>query len=281
MSRSDSSPLTIRPGDEGRTIWLTTRADSPETWRLRIPERIFSDQGVVVGHHLERPIDWTEYDDGPGFRYRRTNQYDVENSPPGSIAYTVAVVPVADGVAVRLGLRNTGETRLTNVVVNPCLSHRSEPFRGQLQERTYIRRDDRMVSLDETDRGEAPLRAHYPVEGGTRVFWRSKERPDHDPGNERHSYFWGTLSDTRATDGRIVTVPHGNSRVISLWFEPGGELLQNSDDDNQCIHSDPGIPVLEPGETDTVVGRIYYIALSPDEFLAAHPDLPAFPTERE
>jgi hypothetical protein len=224
---SISARFTFQPEAEGRRQIQISKADEPLTWRLRIPERMFCDETMLVGHDIRevyKPVEWNREADI--WVYRRTNHMD---TPRGSHAFP-----------------NLGRTTLHNVVGHICLGHQSDPFRDPGHERTFIRSQGKFLNLKDTGRGPDPVRARYGVKGNRPIkFFDTTRNP-----------FWGARSPQVADNGLVLTRSKSGDRLVAFWFDPASEIFQNSDEQNMCIHSDPAFGDLAPGESASVKGRI-------------------------
>jgi len=240
-----------------RQLWINS-PDGALRWRLRVPERVFCDEVVLVGHDIQRvftPVQWSRSDRGV-LSYTRTNNEDLNRTVRNEIGYSVRIAPKLYGADITLTFQNNGERALHNVVGHVCLSHLSTRFRDPHYDRTYIRREGSFLNLVETDRGSDPIRAHYLVRGysAIRVFDNRKNR------------FWGPLSREEADDGLILTQSVDGTQLAALWFSPASELFQNSDEPNMCIHSDPFFGDIEPGQSKSVDGKLIVFTGSLEQF---------------
>ena len=237
----------MTPEEEGRRqLWLAKGLGNFQ-WRLRLPERMFSDETVLVGHDINKvltPVQWLQ--EGDALFYRRTNADDGLGKRGTLVEYSVRVEPKVDGVEIEFTVQNKGESVLRNVVGHVCLGHRSDAFRDPGYERTYIRSGGRFLCVGDTDRGENPIRTHY------RVLDMPPIKLFSNPRNK----FWGSLSNVRADSGLILTRSNAGQNLVAMVFEPASELFQNSDEPNMCIHSDPYFGDLQPGSSATVKGKI-------------------------
>lgn len=261
-SESPESPVHFTPEAQGRRqISVRSLKDGYE-WRLRIPERVFCDEGVLVGHDIHRvhtPVRWKKADEG-SWLYSRANVADTaRKSPPLKIEYSLRIVPRRFGADLLVSVKNTGDRTLHNVTGHVCLGHMSAPFRDPGYRRTFILHHGQYLNLAKTQRGSNPIRAHY------RVRDRSPIKLFDNPANR----FWGPLSPEIADNGLILTQSREKTEVVALWFEPAAEVFQNSDEPNMCIHSDPAFGTLEPGSSAQVKGRLIFFHGSLKEFEAS------------
>lgn len=246
---AEDSPLSFTPEAEGRREVSVKSENEDFEWRLRIPERVFCDEGVLVGHDIFRVherVTWSR-DKNNRLQFRRDNLADTaRESYPIRIEYALVIEPQSDGAKLHLTMKNIGKNTLHNVTGHICLGHLSDPFRDPVYERTYIRADEKFLNLHETGRGSDPIRAHY----------RIRNQPAIKIFDNPNNRFWGPLSPEQPDNGLILTQSKSGSRIVALWFDPASEVFQNSDEPNMCIHSDPTFGDLEPNESVTVTGRL-------------------------
>lgn len=258
-SKSPESPVQFTPEAQGRRqISVRTLKDGYQ-WRLRIPERVFCDEGVLVGHDIHRvhtPVRWAKGDEG-SWHYRRANLADTSRKSLSlKIEYSLRIEPRSFGADLVVSVKNTGDTTLHNVTGHVCLGHMSEPFRDPGYRRTFILRHKQYLNLTKTQRGSNPIRAHY------RIRDQAPIKLFDNPANR----FWGPLSPEIADNGLILTQSREKTQLVALWFDPAAELFQNSDEPNMCIHSDPAFGNLEPGSSSQVKGRLIFFQGTLNQF---------------
>ncbi|MHC4993633.1 MAG: 3-keto-disaccharide hydrolase [Planctomycetota bacterium] len=252
-----SSPFTFTPEAEGRREMTVRTTDGPFEWRLRIPERVFCDEGVPVGHDIFRVHGPVKWNDGEPLSFSRDNLEDTpRQSVPISLQYGLCVLPQPYGAELVLWMKNTGAKPITNLTGHVCLGHLSDAFRDPSYERVFVRRDGAFLGLQDTDRGRDPIRAHYRVKDQRPI--KIFDNPD--------NRFWGGLSREVVDNGLILTRSKDGRRLIALWFENANEVFQNSDEPNMCIHSDPNFGDLAPGERVERKGRLILFEGGLDEF---------------
>jgi hypothetical protein len=243
-------PLVFTPEEHGRRQMSVHTIDNAYHWRLRIPERVFCDEAVPVGHDIHRVhtrVTWKHEPSTNRWEFTRDN---VEDTPrknlPVRIEYGLKVEPCKDGARLTLTVKNIGDQTLHNLTGHVCLGHLTRPFRDPHFSRTFFRQNGKFLSLKNTDRGKDPIRAHY------RVRDQKPIKIFNDPNNR----FWGGLSPEVTDSGLILTQSEDGQRLVALWFEHASEVFQNSDEPNMCMHSDPSFGDLEPDQQVRRVGRI-------------------------
>ena len=258
-SGSEDSPFRFTPEAEGRRQVFIEAPGHDFRWRLRIPERVFCKEGVLVGHDIRKvhkPVQWSREENG-GLVYRRSNRDDTpRENLAREIEYELRITPASFGAELSFEFKNLGQETLHNLTGHVCLGHRSPPFRDPEYQRSYIRRENDFLNLGETDRGSNPIRTHYRIKNhqAIKIF------------NNTTNRFWGPLSPEIADSGLILTRSAAGDYLVALWFDPAAELFHNCDDSNMCIHSDPTYGDLAPGASVTVEGRLILFEGSLEEF---------------
>lgn len=262
-AESKGSPFSFTPEAEGRRQVFIKTVDHDFSWRLRIPERVFCDEGVLVGHDIRAvhtPVQWIRGENG-ALSYRRSNRDDTSRQNLSrKIEYEVRIRPSTFGAQLRLTFKNVGEETLHNMTGHVCLGHRSPPFRDPEYRRSYMRHEGEFLNLGGTGRGTNPIRTHYRVEGhkAIKIF------------DNATNQFWGPLAPEIADSGLILTGSEDGEYLVALWFDPGSELFHNCDESNMCIHSDPNYGDLAPGASLAVDGRFILFKGSLEEFEASY-----------
>ena len=253
------SPFRFTPEAEGRRQVLIEAVNHDFSWRLRIPERVFCDEGVLVGHDIRAvhtPVEWTR-EEGGALIYRRSNRDDTSRENLArEIEYELRITPASFGAELSFTFKNLGAETLHNLTGHVCLGHRSTPFRDPGYQRSHIRQEGDFLNLGETERGSNPIRTHYRIKDhrAIKIFDNTTNR------------FWGPLSPEIADSGLILTRSAEGDYLVALWFDPAAELFHNCDDSNMCIHSDPTYGDLAPGASLTVEGRLILFQGSLEEF---------------
>jgi hypothetical protein len=155
-----------------------------------------------------------------------------------------------DEVTIRMTLTNHGHQFIDLDWAQPCI--RVGAFTGLGQEnyftRCFIFTDDGLTFLHQTHRADearyTPGQVYVPA--GTNL----------DDLNPR------PISHTRPTNGLIGCVSADGSLLLAAAWDHTHELFQGV---ITCIHSDPHIGGLAPGETKTLTGKLYIIPNNSDE----------------
>ena len=131
-------------------------------------------------------------------------------------------------------------------------------FQDKGLERTFIQTEQGLVSLAETDRPEGHFEATmYGLrDSPPPVFWLVSWTPKY------------VLSSDKATTGLLLRTSPDGARTVGIGWHPAA-IIYNSFH-HPCLHADPYIGDLMPGESKRVRGRVYAANRPPGEVLAQH-----------
>lgn len=165
-----------------------------------------------------------------------------------------------DDVTFRMRLTNHGQQPIDLDWAQPCI--RVGAFTGLGQEdyftRCFIFTDDGLTSLHQTHRA---AEARY-TPGQVYV----PEGINLDDVNPR------PISQTRPANGLIGCVSADGALLLAAAWNHTHELFQGV---ITCIHSDPHIGGLDPGQTKTLLGKLYLLPNDPQALLSRyHGDFP-------
>ncbi|MBI3987776.1 MAG: hypothetical protein HY343_12695, partial [Lentisphaerae bacterium] len=76
----------------------------------------------------------------------------------------------------------------------------------------------------------------------------------------------GEAGATEAETGAVLRVSADGRWCVGTVWEGACEIFQNGDG-NSCIHSVPSVGDLQPGETQTVTGRLVFVEGGPEAAL--------------
>ena len=260
-----SSPLRALP-TTGPCLVRIVAADADAAWDYRIPEGLSCDEGTFKSHAYPI-VDWHGPDAaGTIWHEWQTNDEDFEIIRSDALSkqlgiefiqeirYRIQITPSEHGLDLRFTVTNLTDLPFHNLDNFPCLGHPSPPFEDVALERTFIVTAAGLTPLKDTHRGSGdPRRTHFHLEGGVarKSFGAS---------------FWGEASETVAACGAILRTSEDGRFTIGTNWERVCEVFHN-EDDHHCIHSLGAIPLLEPGETRTVCGKIVLVEGTPEQAL--------------
>jgi len=150
------------------------------------------------------------------------------------------------GAALILRVKNVqGSPYSESALFSACLRHASAwRFSDPTGERTLVRSGGAWVSLLELFGDEAITRArNMPI---------------------------GAADGAVADEGIIARLNEDRSRVVACSWDRTGKLASNLGPQISCIHADPALGALAPGESVERRGRLWFGAWSLDELAALH-----------
>jgi hypothetical protein len=165
---------------------------------------------------------------------------------PG-IAISHRVKIGVDRIDLSLHLKNISDRAFHDVWSDGgCLSHRTERFYDPRYERSYILTATGLTALNLTHRS-VPIRSMY-------VFHPAWYE---DPQIKAYEYFWGR-SDTRPTGTLVLSQAVDGRGAIGVAWDYSYSVRQNSDERHRCMHSSPYFGEIQPGQTVTRRGVIWF-----------------------
>lgn len=157
-----------------------------------------------------------------------------------------------DNVEFRLVLKNHGDHASEVQWFQPCLRVDGFTGRGQTnyQERCFIFTESGLATLDHTRRTEE---ARY--RGGQVYVPSGIKLVDVNP---------RPISPDRPLNGLIGCFSDDGERLMAMAWDKTHELFQGV---IVCIHNDPHVGGLKPGETKTLRGKVYFLKNDPSALL--------------
>lgn len=165
-----------------------------------------------------------------------------------------------DTLAMSLSITNTGTEKLTNITTQICVQLAAAPlFRDPERQYVHVTMDGRATCVRELDARE----------GARSICWLVKGMPPDPrrmPGTAPDGVMaWVRCSALQAEDGVIsVASPDGAWTLGTLW-EEARYVFNNPSATLACLHSDPYLGDMEPGQTITRHGWIAAINGSPQD----------------
>jgi hypothetical protein len=213
--------------------WIGPPWDTDDYVWLDFPEAIFTDQGLLYLSHESAlfptvftglpAIEWTRI--GPEISYRR--------NLPNGVSFSGSLCAVDEGtVKLWLAVDNGSIQPLTTIRLQTCLFLRAH---YQLSAYTLTNKYVHTSSL-----GWLNLEAAKKLpdaSGPYRLGWRDGPKVADLPVG-------------------VCMTSSGDRAVAMSWFEDTYSLISNPD--HPCIHADPAIPDLDPGDRYVLQGEIYF-----------------------
>jgi len=220
-------------------------------WRIQIPEVVACDQGYFL-HWPDFKVDWKKrktgaftYEWETSFKYAQSQMEFGHRDNRGNpltptmlqgLRLRVGVRPDRDKVDLTIELQNTSDGVFRGVwAEGGCFQHQSQEFIDDRYERTCIKTEKGLVSLNKTDRS-MEIRCAY-------VFYAEDYE---NPMVRRYEWFWGR-SNVRPTSALIATQDISGKFAVGIGYEHAFLILQNSNS-HHCMHSAPYFGTLNPKE---------------------------------
>jgi hypothetical protein len=155
-------------------------------------------------------------------------------------------------VDFRLTLKNRGDTFVDAQWFQPCM--RVDRFTGGNQSnyinKSFIFTDRGLTRLDKTRRTEEAI-----YRGGQVYVPRGINLDDVNP---------RPISPDQPVNGLIGCVSADDRYLLAMGWDQTQELFQGV---IVCLHNDPRIGGLKPGESKTLHGKVYFLGNDPDKLL--------------
>lgn len=216
--------------------------------RMRLPEGIvFYDEGgafaiLMCGH---TPTDWSRAHDGT-LSHRRTLDDTFE--------YQVFAKPSGDTLHLRATVTNVSSRALTRIEFSPCIQLAAAPhLKDPALNRTFYHADGALLSVADARRPNDPTKVQLSVTADLGFRWTLSDAEQH--------YGWG-LASPDADAAFIATVAADAKGAIATWWQTGATLCTNVNPDSAifCIHAEPYIGTLAPGQSRTLTGQLVWSA---------------------
>lgn len=235
-------PFMLHPGV------VLAHTDLPaDQWSLLSPEGVFDREATLS--RTEYVALWQDLPDG-GVGYQARG-----DGGRGRVEYTFSLMPEEDCVALELAVGNRDHRPWKEVFVDVCLMQiRAPHFFDPEYSRTYV------VGQS----GLTPV-AHLVASPQRPVFRHSGRTTD-----SLHFFtsgsFWD-VSDVEVSGNIVLTRSVDGEWTVAFAWDQLHMVACNSDGAHGCVHADPHLGDIAPGETKRVRGRIT-IAHSPCEEVA-------------
>jgi hypothetical protein len=224
-------------------------------WQIRLPEVVSAREGTFMTS--ARPsMKWREYEDGTiGTDWRPDEAYSREaHEKMGRRLTMIQGLEISprlrvgpDRIDLSLRLKNVSGRPFHSVSADGgCLQHRTERFFDQDLKTSYMLTAAGLTPLSETRRSIA-IRSKY--------FFNPAWYDMADV--KAYEFFWGR-SETRPAGALIVSEAREGSGAIGIAWDRCVGVRQNSDPSHRCMHSSPYFGEIQPGQTVSGRGAIFF-----------------------
>jgi hypothetical protein len=239
--------IVLQPQQGSMTVIARVPALDNQGFALGIPETIACREEMIL-NFPEARVEWTRPDaDGA---------VSCSWGPGGRVFYTAKLTPAEDHVDVEMTVRNHTRFLWHDVFAFDCLNPLEAPaFRDWKLERTYMSAHGKPCCMAGTQR----RKGHMP----TVQFYLPEQRP----GGEESLFIqgFGATSPDRTDGSWIVTLSEPAGAYMGATAGEAAFLFDNLD--RCCLHAAPLLGDIGPGESSTVVSRLYLARGSLEDFL--------------
>jgi len=221
--------------------WVSPKWPSQDYFWLDFPEAIFTQQGLLFLSHINPShptvtppnlpaVQWQEIPGG--IAYQRTI--------PHWITFGGKIVRTEQGVDLELFIRNNSDGLLNGIILQTCVYLRA------IKEFAEYTADNKYVHV--ADHGWIPILQAQSLNA------------------KKDKYAIGWRGGVRNVDlPVIVTFSADKKRLTAFtWFENTNSLITNPK--HPCMHADPTLPDLQPGQSAVIYGKLLFFEGSLAEF---------------
>lgn len=215
-------------------VWVSPSWPSQDYIWLDFPEAIFTDRGLIFLSHVN-PAAPAVHKDWPKVDWKvEENRVSCERVLPDGVAFTAAVFKEKENVAgLEISIRNGSATPLKDIALQTCA------FLRAIKEFNDFTADNKYV--------------HVPVKGWIKV--KEAEKQTEDAG--KYGLGWRARRNHKLDVPMMVTVSNKAERLVAMtWLDATLSMVQNPN--HPCMHSDPQFHDLEPGQEQTIHGRLIF-----------------------
>lgn len=214
--------------------WVSPSWPSQDYLWLDFPEAIFTSQGLLYLSHVNPPIA-TVFHDLPRIPWREIPQgIAFDRELPNGVSFGGSVTKGSETeVDLELHLRNGSPEPLNNITLQTCA------FLRGIKEFSDFTRENKFI--------------HTPVAG-----WISMPRAGEiQEENGKYGLGWRTRGKKVADLPWVVTKSNQGERCVAMtWFEDTLSMVSNPN--HPCMHADPQLKNLSPGDETSIRGKISF-----------------------
>ena len=232
--------IRLYPHEFERSVTIQHPAFPDALFKHVVPELVGNDQGTLYNHYDWSPVTWKGPDTQGVIGYRGENE---------RVVFSVTMTPYADSIEARHSVTNKTTTTWQHVYTLPCLSTAmTPPFQDFGMERAVIPIAGKGLLAPRDVFGK----------GGVRGLCRMVE-----PSFGRHAQIdslaglGGIITPLKAEYPYVGIASRDGKWIVGMATEKAGFLLNYGV--NSCIHASPYFGQVNPGETKSVLSRIYFL----------------------
>lgn len=224
--------------------WVSPSWPSQDYIWLDFPEAIFTRQGLLYLSHVNPQVEPVVFPDQPAVQWHKVpGGIAYERSLPNKITFGGKITAAKNSVDLEIFIRNGSSAPLNDIKLQTCFFLRAiREFSAYTAENKYVHVPGRgWMPFAEARRQETE-------KGRYRLGWRSGPRISDLP-------IMVTLSST------------ANRLIACTWGKDTYSLICNPD--RPCMHADPAIPNVSPGQSAVIRGILIFFEGSLGEFTEA------------
>jgi len=166
----------------------------------------------------------------------------------GFYSYKLLITPAVDKVDLEVQLTNESQEPWENTILPACFQLKDAPsFRDPEGERTFVVVDGRYVAVAQTPRVEP-------------IYWQNYLLPGRKlPMQNGQVYGHQPLSPQRVSNGLMGVVSNDTRSVVGVISSCVGYVFYNKRPDFSCIHSQPFLGRVKPGQTKRATASFYLL----------------------
>ena len=253
-------PRQDRPGHLAgrfRTEWM-----EEGYFELRFPETLNTNLGLMfIDHFRSDMIPVVKLDEFPSWTKDESGAISYSALLPNNVRFSGKLTPGPDFVDMLLTVTNGTDAPLHNNHVQVCLSMRDAAGFNKQEDvsTTYIPVDGKFIPLSATH----PSAEEMGLPPWLQISTKGRDIPEQYRRNSRAGWWF---IDEQADHALIARVSDDRKHLVAIAFRAADGAMTNSR--IPCLHSGPPtIPVIGPGESKSVSGRIYLVDADFDKLL--------------
>jgi len=231
-------------------------------FELRFPETLnASGQLLFIDHFRSDMIPVVKLDEFPTWSKDESGAVSYAASLPNNVNFSGKITPGPDYVDMLFTVTNNTDAPLHNNHVQVCLSMRQATGFNKQEDvsTTYVPIDGKFIPLNTT---------HPSAEELGRPPWlqiatKGRTIPEKYRMNSKAGWWY---IDEQPDYALITRVTDDGKHLVAIAFRGADQAMTNSR--IPCLHSGPpGIPVVGPGESKSISGRLYLMDADFDKLL--------------
>jgi hypothetical protein len=221
--------------------WVSPPWPSQDYIWLDFPEAVFTRQGLIYLSHVNPGVQPVAFMDQPAVPWKKVpGGIAYERALPDGIVFGGKITAAADAVDLEIFIRNGSKTSLTDIKLQTCF------FLRAIAEFAAYTTDNKFV--------------HVPGRGWVSFPEARKET------EEKGQYRLGWRSGPKVADLPVMaTLSSKAERLVACTWGPSTYSLV-SNPAHPCMHADPFLPDLDPGQTASIRGKLIFFQGSLQEF---------------